>query len=620
MEMYTIFPIDSLVLYKKHPARVRQGGERLEIDLANGELIKVRPKDVILLHPGPLRSLGELVDPAGEVETAWEILTVDDQSHSLRELAELAYGEFTPATAWAAWRQLEDGLLFEGTPEAVRARSPEAVAVERASRQGRAQQALAWVDFLQRAGRGEVSKEQDRRYLHEIEDLALGKRAESRALRELGHAERPETAHAWLLENHTWDEQVNPYPARLGVTTAPVILALGELPDEPRRDLTHLAAFAIDDQGNQDPDDALSLDGERLWVHVADVAALVPPGSPLDAEARARGANLYLPEGTVGMLPTALVERLGLGLNEISPALSFGLDLNEAGELQSFEILPSRVRVQRLSYEQAEDLLEQEPFQGLERLAQVFQQRRLANGAVEIDLPETIVRVVEGQVTIRPVLNLRSRALVKEAMLMAGEAAARFALQHNLAFPFTSQESPDPAVLEEIMNRLGGPRLPVEPDLALAFAVRRAQKRGLVSSQPGPHTGLGLPVYTRATSPLRRYSDLAAHQQLRACLRGEPPLDEATLLERVGEADVAAGSVNQAEGLSRRHWTLVFLQQHPGWQGEGVLVEKRNGRGKVLIPELALEVQIHLRKDILLNSRIPLAIRGINLAELEAYF
>ena len=64
-------------------------------------------------------------------------------------------------------------------------------------------------------------------------------------------------------------------------------------------DLTHLPAFAIDDEGSQDPDDAVFAEkvegGFRLFVHVADVAALVPPKSPLDEEALRRGANLYLP-------------------------------------------------------------------------------------------------------------------------------------------------------------------------------------------------------------------------------------------------------------------------------------------------------------------------------------
>lgn len=49
-------------------------------------------------------------------------------------------------------------------------------------------------------------------------------------------------------------------------------------------DLTHLPAFAIDDEGSQDPDDAVFAEkvegGFRLFVHVADVAALVPPKAP----------------------------------------------------------------------------------------------------------------------------------------------------------------------------------------------------------------------------------------------------------------------------------------------------------------------------------------------------
>ena len=57
----------------------------------------------------------------------------------------------------------------------------------------------------------------------------------------------------------------------------------------------------------------------RLWVHVADVAALVPPDSALDVEARARGATLYLPDQTIGMLPDALVEKAGRARGHAKP-------------------------------------------------------------------------------------------------------------------------------------------------------------------------------------------------------------------------------------------------------------------------------------------------------------
>ena len=49
--------VNALVLYKGHPARVKALGDKLELDLEGGETQKVRPKDVTLLHPGPLKSL-----------------------------------------------------------------------------------------------------------------------------------------------------------------------------------------------------------------------------------------------------------------------------------------------------------------------------------------------------------------------------------------------------------------------------------------------------------------------------------------------------------------------------------------------------------------------------------
>lgn len=80
-------------------------------------------------------------------------------------------------------------------------------------------------------------------------------------------------------------------------------------------------------------------------------------------------ATLYLPGATAPMLPVAAVERLGLGLAEISPALSFGLSLDDAGEVIDIEIVSSWVRVQRLSYATVETRLDQEPFRRLDELA-----------------------------------------------------------------------------------------------------------------------------------------------------------------------------------------------------------------------------------------------------------
>jgi exoribonuclease II len=589
----------SLVLYKNEPARIT-GVERKKITLArfDGASLSVRPKDVTLLHPGPVDSLSALRLPEGEPQIAWELLA--GSTTTLPELAELAYEAYTPASAWATWQLLADGLYFSGTPEAVVAHTAAEVEAEKQSRAARAAAEAAWQAFLQRLEQGTFDAGSDVEFLQEVEALALARYEQSRVLRALGRAETPESAHALLLEVGYWQPEFNPYPLRLGLDTTIPAHPLPPLPEEPRLDLTHLPAFAIDDAGSDDPDDAFSLDGDRLWVHVADVAALVPPDSPADLEARARGASLYLPEGTVPMLPLDATERLALGLADTSPALSIGFCLDAGGAVTDVHISPSWVGVTRLSYAAADSLLAGASLAPFWSLLQQRAARRAAAGAIDIDLPEVKIRVHDGEITIRPLPNLRSRQMVLEAMLAAGEAVASYALEHTIPIPFTTQEPPFP--LEEAPDGMAG-----------QFALRRTFQRSQAAVTPGRHAGLGLPLYAQATSPLRRYLDLVVHQQLRAHLRHEPPLDEQAILTRIGSAEAVRGDVRYAERLANEHWTLLFLQRHPRWEGEAVVVEQYGQRSKLLIPELAFETQAYLRGNPPLNAPVRIRITGIDL-------
>ncbi|MBK6712011.1 MAG: RNB domain-containing ribonuclease [Chloroflexi bacterium] len=601
-----ILPLNSLVLYKNQPALLsKTNDKKIEINLADGRSLKVRPKDVDLLHPGPITHLAHLEAPEGDVETAWELL--QGSTATLPELAELAYAAYTPETAWAAWQLVADGLYFSGTIEAITVRTPEQAANELAARAAKAAEEQSWQDFLARLEKGEMAAD-DGRYLQEIASLANGQTQRSQALRALNLPETPESAHTLLLQIGYWDDHHNPYPARAGLPAASPHLPVPDLPDEERRDLTHLPAFAIDDEGNQDPDDALSWENGRLWVHIADVAALIPPDSLLDLEARARGANLYLPEGTITMLPPIATQWLGLGLVELSPALSFGLDLDANGEVAELEIVPSWIHVTRLTYEEVDGRLHEEPFNSLYEIAQLSEQRRHGNGSVQIELPEVRVRVAEdGAVSIRPLPNLRSRDLVRDAMLLAGEAIARFAFSHNIPLPYTTQEAP-------------AEPLPPASTTAEYFARRRLMKPSQQSSAPGAHAGLGLGLYAQATSPLRRYLDLVVHQQLRAHVLGEEMLDAQEVMARVGAADAVSGDVRRAERLSNRHWTMVYLRQHPDWQGEGILVEKRGRKDVVLIPELDLETRVYVKGERPLDSQLTVALTEVDLVNLEAHF
>lgn len=594
---------ESLVLYKIRPARVLALGEKIEIELEGGQVKRVRPKDIALLHPGPLRSLSDLAPREGELAEAWELL--EGAETNLSELAELMFDELTPATAWAAWQEVAEGLYFDGTPESVRVRTREEVERDRAEREAKAVAERDWNEFLERMEWAKPAP-QDAERLREVEQLALGLTTRSRILQALGHKETVQNAHRVLIRVGYWPHDFNPYPGRNRLPDADPDLAVQDLLQEERLDLTHLPAYAIDDEGNRDPDDALSLEGDRVWVHVADVAALAAPDSALDREARSRGSNQYMPERTVNMLPQAITDRLGLGLQPVSPALSFGFRCRENGELTDIEIRTTLVRVERLTYEEADRRLEEQLFAQLVALTERFRARRDAQNAANIDLPEVSVRVNDGKVGIRPLSKLRSRALVTDAMLMAGECAARFCQEREVPIPYATQPAPD--------------KIEEPASMASMYAYRRRFKPTRLLGEPERHFGLGLDLYTRATSPLRRYSDLLVHQQIRAFLAGAALLDAQKVTERTAEAETAAAAVRKAERLSNQHWKLVYLSASPCWNGDGVVVEKGQHKTVVLIPELALETRVRLHGDPELNARVQLSAGEIDLPDLTCRF
>ncbi|MFC1971049.1 ribonuclease catalytic domain-containing protein [Chloroflexota bacterium] len=590
--------------YKNRPALVIENSPDLQIELEDGRTQKVRSKDIILIHPGPILNIAHLEPQSGDEETAWELLSHD--AVTLRELAELAFGRFTPSTAWGAWQLLCDSLYFQGTPDCITACSREEVSRKQETRRLNVSRKTAWTGFLARVTNRQVTSEDDH-FLAEVEAMALGEANESWVLRELGRSQNPQNAHSLLLDLGRWNNRFNPYPKRFGVSLSAPVADLPELPEEDRVDLTHLPAFAIDNAWTIDPDDAMSLEGSnRLWVHVADVAALVLPDSPADLEARNRAASLYLPDMTVPMLPAEVSERLALGIRDVSPALSFGLKLDTEGGIVGMEIAPSWVRVSRLSYEQAEDMFHDLPFEGLLRIAQNNEARRKRNGAVSIELPEVDIRVEDGKVVFHTVRSLRSQMIVREAMLMTGEAVAGYALREGIPFVFSTQKAT---------------QIPVLPDgLAGMYALRRFMKPGQFKSLPARHTGLGLDMYTRVTSPIRRYQDLIVHQQLRAHIWGHDLLTSQEMLQRLGAAEAVTSNMRQVERLSNLHWTMVCLSETPQWRGEGVIVEAGGPHNTALIPNIGLETHLHCKRSPPLNTHVPIVLGGSNIPELRAFF
>ncbi|OFZ72494.1 MAG: hypothetical protein A3K03_07950, partial [Bdellovibrionales bacterium RIFOXYD1_FULL_44_7] len=395
-------------------------------------------------------------DLPGEIEAACEVLA--GETVTIKDLSELIYNSYSPESAWAVYKLLQDNLYLTGSIEAIQVRTKAEYEEEKAARLSKENEALSWQAFLDRITTGALIAEDTSR-LRDLTDFACKKSSSSRILKELGMSESIEKAHALLLKLGIWDSTFNPYVLRSGLSGQVTYPTCGELTAEPRRDLTYLEAFAIDDEGNTDPDDAISIEGDKLWIHVADVAALVVPDCPMDLIARKQAANLYLPEKTIHMLPPKVTEIFGLGLQENSPALSFKVTLDNHGAIKDVEVVISTVKVTRLTYTQAQARLEQSPLREILVMTKLYRKNRVAHQASQIAFPEVKIKVIDGKVDIKLFPELDSKELVADAMIMAGEAAARFAIDNKILFPYVTQPPPE--------------KYETPTDLAGMFAYRR---------------------------------------------------------------------------------------------------------------------------------------------------
>ncbi len=587
---------------------------------------KVREKDVILLCDSAAPNLEALLDFAetacdensavkGQIAEIHELLLSDEETasaeQSFSELASLIRGELKADESWGIYSALRASFEFEeiirGSQIFFVPRSSEKIEElkNRAFEKEHAEELRA--AFIERLKSKNLLPE-DSKYMGDVEALALGTTDRSRTMKDAGFKETPEKAHKLLLDTKIWDITRNPYPVRLGLSAKSASLGLGLPPEEERLRVPGIS-YAIDSQWSTDPDDAIAFDGECLWVHIADPACFVEPDSEIDRTARGRGATLYLPEGAARMLSEDCLEDYALGLREESRALSFKITLAENGDIEDCEVLRTIVNVKRLTYEKADELKETPELKPLFEIARRNYERRCRAGAVNINIPEVHITVdpETKAVSFEAVSHPESTEVVREAMVLAGEGAARFAFKNNIPFPFISQDAPE--VPKDIPEGLAG-----------QFRLRKCMRKRNVNVTPSAHAGLGVGMYSQVTSPLRRYGDLLGHEQLRAFLKGEKLIDKDTMLMRMSEGDAAMQASKKAERNSRTHWTLVYLLQHPEWTGNAVCVDKQPGKALYFIGEFGMETVIGGESPAELNGEVTIKASKIDLPNLEVTF
>ena len=326
-------------------------------------------------------------------------------------------------------------------------------------------------------------------------------------------------------------------------------------PEGERSDRRDLPLVTIDPEGSRDLDQALAIAergaGHRVHYAIADVAALVAPGGRVDAEARARGVTIYMPDRRSPLHPDVLGEGAASLLPGADrPALLWTIDLDAHGDPLAAHVERATVRSRAaLSYAQAQAAIDAGAGDATLRLLPEVGRRRLARevarGGVSLTVPvQEVVRTSDGY-DLRYERPLAVEDWNAQISLLTGIAAATIMEQAGLGI-FRVLAPADPRDLEglrhsaralgvswpagaaygDVVRSLDG-RRPGD----LAFAVRATRLfhgagyavwRREGSGAPPVHAAIAS-VYAHVTAPLRRLVDRFANEIVARAVRRRRP-------------------------------------------------------------------------------------------------
>ncbi len=378
-----------------------------------------------------------------------------------------------------------------------------------------------------------------------------------------------------------------------------------------RTDLRKLTTITIDPASAKDFDDAVSLekneDKYTLYVHIADVAHYVLPGSNLFSEAVKRGNSYYFPKKVIPMLPEKISNKVcSLRPFEEKLTVTVKTAYNVDFSIKSQEVLESIIRSDaRFNYEEIDAHFEGEKeidkelvtmLDDMRKLASALSAKNIKSGYLSLNIPETeFIFDEDGHITdLQRSRQTESHKLIENFMLVANEFVAKRLsakptiyriheepgeekllklkkLVKNYGLKFDLGEERHKA-LQELLNSL--------PDEShhrvFDKVVLRSMKRAKYTIQNKGHFGLALQNYTHFTSPIRRICDLVVHHQIKDKLNfQQEKFDKNKLLQLAESATEREMIADEAEREVEIKNKLRFIKKHLGEEFDGIIIAIR---------------------------------------------
>jgi len=391
-----------------------------------------------------------------------------------------------------------------------------------------------------------------------------------------------------------------------------------------RHDWGDLPVYVIDSEDAEELDDGVSIepiakDGST-WIHahIADPTTRLPPNHPLALKAAQRATALYLPQETHPMLPPQFVRAHG-GLTSCTDnrpyqeVLTFSAKIDDSGRIIDSVVRPGVVRnVQVVSYDSVDAswgwvvdpatypfgrplserlsrvFLPQEHHKSLDSLRAVAEKIRLARnrqGASLVASPVGRIHFEDIPVPTNPpgvhqptlwkgfpAVSYRvergadspARRVIEEVMVTACRVAGRFCTANGLPGLYRTQQPPN--VTDELGYQTFQSNPTTELDLKQVLRLGLTFNRSTYSVDPTDHDALAVSAkdggYIRTTSPLRRFTDMIMHWQIKhALLPGSkgPLISRETMQEYADQMLNRELKARRFSQQSETYWVAKFV-------------------------------------------------------------